>query len=506
MTPNEANYLATVNSSHRKAFGQYFTPPEVARFMAEWVMGSGQPGIHDPGFGLGAFLDATSGTSNLTFTGSEVDQQILEFWSRNSANPRALIERQDYLISWGKTHSNIVCNPPYLRFQRFPNRKAVLEQFERRLGTRLAGYINTASAFLVKSLSELEPGGRLAYIMPLEFLNTGYGSTVKERLIANAHVAAIISLDCERGVFPDATTSIGIVLYDSSREYSHLKLYRATSVKQLKDLFSVEPSAKIPYAELAPSEKWLPYFDTNPRAVDRQNVVPLEHYGRFSRGIATGANEFFALKPSLAMELGLGGSEVIPVITKSAQVSTPFFSQRDYDNLKQRDERVLLFSAQGQVSEKAQNYIWIGEQRGYQHRFITRNRSPWYKTESRQPAPLLLGVFSRGGYKIVRNESNALNLTCFHGFRPNLLGLNYIDHLFLYLSSNVGREILSLSIRKYGDSLDKFEPNDLNAALAPAPEIFDRISVEELMYTLNEYKRTGQVPSRVESWFRHIVK
>ena len=39
--------------------------------------------------------------------------------------------------------------------------------------------------------------------MPLEFLNTGYGKLVKARLIDGGHLAAIISLDCERDVFPD---------------------------------------------------------------------------------------------------------------------------------------------------------------------------------------------------------------------------------------------------------------------------------------------------------------
>ena len=67
------------------------------------------------------------------------------------------------------------------------------------------------NSYLIKSLSEIGNAGRLAYIMPLEFLNTGYGKPVKSRLIDGGHLAAIISLDCERDVFPDvALTDVDV--------------------------------------------------------------------------------------------------------------------------------------------------------------------------------------------------------------------------------------------------------------------------------------------------------
>ena len=117
-----------------------------------------------------------------------------------------------------------------------------------------------------------------------------------------------------------------------------------------------------------------------------------------------------------------------------------------------------------------------------------------------------MGVFSRGGYKIIRNESNVLNLTCFHGFYPNLYGTQYLDRLFLYLNSSIGRQILSLSARRYGDGLSKFEPNDLNAALVPAPEVFDAIPPASVAHAMKRLRETGTAPAAVESWFRRLRK
>ncbi len=501
MASLETNYLATVSSSHRKAYGQFFTHPAIAKFMVSWVTEGGTTTLHDPAFGLGAFSDVLTGTPDVSFTGSEVDPKILGFWENATPNSPAKVDGEDYLLSWGRSHRGIVCNPPYMRFQKFLNRDVVFREFQSRINCRLPGYINTASAFLMKSLAELETPGRLAYIMPLEFLNTGYGVAVKERLADGRHLFAIIRLDCEREAFPDATTSAGIILYDSAKTFPDVKLYVADSIAQLHSLLSRSPKATVPYDNLQPTAKWLPHFDENPVSVGGGLTIPLSHYGHFSRGIATGANGFFVLRPSEAKALGLSRAELTSVITRSAQIQAPFFTDADHDSLASRDERTLLFDVAGSPSDEASRYIRFGEQQGFDRRFLTRTRTPWYKTESRQPAPLLLGVFSRGGYKIVRNTSHALNLTCFHGFQPNLAGQRYLDHIFLYLSSDTGREIVSLSMRKYGDSLDKFEPNDLNGALVPTLGVFDAIPAKHLESALRHTRETGRIPNYVDSWF-----
>ena len=98
-----------------------------------------------------------------------------------------------------------------------------------------------------------------------------------------------------------------------------------------------------------------------------------------------------------------------------------------------------------------------------------------------------------------------MNLTCFHGFQPNLNGFQYIDHLFLYLCSSVGQEIVSLSSRRYGDGLSKFEPNDLNKALVPTHQVFDRISSEDVVSALEDLRVTGRCPDYVESWFESLI-
>jgi adenine-specific DNA-methyltransferase len=527
MTDIASTYGESVSSRHRQQFGQFFTDPRVASFMVDQVLRSGQKSLYDPCFGHGAFFDAVSGRSDVAFYASEVDPTVLDFWKMHHPDTVANVHLEDYFKTWGRQHLNIVCNPPYMRFQKFSGRQQVFQDFEDRLGIRLSGYTNTASAFLLKSLSELAPGGRLAYIMPLEFLNAGYGTLVKQQLLNDSRLKAIISLNCEKDVFPDVITSVGIILVnagprtsgdadlsrDSDRSApSAVDFHVINHIGDLPGCLEKSPCSRVAVSALDPADKWLKYLQPTAVEFNHNRMVPLEYYGRFSRGIATGANEFFALSADQVRELGLQASDVTACITRSSHIKNPVFSPADLDALARAGHRTFLFSPGSTPSAAAQTYISAGESAGYHTRFLTSHRNPWYRTEVRQSAPILLGVFSRGGYKVIRNYSDALNMTCYHGFQldPSVTPLyevgpcpHVVDCLFLYLFSDAGRRMLSLSMRKYGDSLDKFEPNDLNRALVPKPEVFALLSECDVRAALNELSVCGTIPASIEAFFSH---
>ena len=56
-------------------------------------------------------------------------------------------------------------------------------------------------------------------------------------------------------------------------------------------------------------------------------------------------------------------------------------------------------------------------------------------------------------------------------------------------------------MRKYGDSLDKFEPNDLNKALAPSPEFFASIAKSKVAVAVEAIKETGLAPQWADDLF-----
>ena len=506
-------YTASVGVAHRRRHGQFFTPPAVARFMTRWVLDGGSSSLFDPAFGLGAFRDALPNTANIAFRASEIDAGIVQHWRRAQREAGDFIAIEDYLLSWGRRHANIVCNPPYMRFQKFGNRHAVFRAFEKNLGLRLSGYTNTASAFLCKSLAELGPAGRMAYIMPLEFLGTGYGAVVKARLLESGHLFGLVRLNCEKALFPDATTSAGIVLCDTRTRHRAVRFHDVHNVCELDDFSALRPRATVPVRHLDPNAKWLPHFRAKRWRTTPAASTTLRAYGKFTRGIATGANAFFVLRPSTARELGLNpATDCVPCIARSVQISLPVFDDADHEALRARDQPALLFSVAAAVStgaacsRQAADYIRSGEQAGFHKRFLTRKRNPWHKTEARTPARLLLGVFARGEYKVVLNTSRALHLTCFHGFAPNAAGGEFVDRLFLFFASRTGRRIASLAQREYGNALRKFEPNDLSDAPVPTPSLFATLHPADVAGAVAHMRETGTVPQWVDDRFAPLLR
>ena len=501
-------YSSVVGYEHRRARGQFFTPFDVAAFMCRWVLSGDSDELYDPAFGLGSFYFAAKSLApSVTFAGTEIDAGLLEYFRTHAPlMPSLSLSCGDYLAEWGRTHKAIVCNPPYMRFQQFASRGEVLASFERRLQMKLSGYTNIASAFLLKSLSELTHGARLAYIMPLEFLNTGYGKIVKDRLLDEGMLKALIKLQPEKEIFPDATTSLGMILVSRDGAIDPVRFYTVQNLRDLPDVLSTIPAQEVDVASLDPSEKWLKYFENERSSFFCPDLVTIDSYGQFSRGIATGANEFFAVSRSKAAELGIPREYFLDCITKSAQVRSSVFTDSDFENLERKDSKVLLLNINGKPTEAVRKYLRYGEGMGYHLRYLTKMRTPWYKLERRTPAPLLFGVFSREKFKVVRNLSQVMNLTCFHCFYPNLFGLQLCDALFLYFQSRAARQILSISVRHYGDGLEKFEPNDLNCALAPSPGWFSRLS-PDLVKNSVEYCRVNKsLPKEIEAVFQSLTQ
>jgi len=517
-----AAYLGAVGDAHRRKFGQFFTPPPVAAFMVRWVLAGGASKIFDPAVGLGAFVRAAhmesahmgcDGLNNcgkhVNVSGMEIDPVVLKYFhaqcNPESNSESVAVDLSDYLESWGRQHPAIVCNPPYLRFHEFQNRECVRARFKRHLGISLSGYTNAASAFLLKSIAELPEGGRLAYIMPLEFLNTGYGSVVKQHLLDSGSLKAIIRIEGEKDVFPDAVTSVGVLLAARESLRASIDFYSIDRLHDLGKVLATTPVCRVSPDDLRPQDKWLKYFERNMVTVMEQHLVPLQSYGHFSRGIVTGANGFFVLRQSEAAQMRLPRKVLKACVPRSSHVSSCIFGPEDFDRLVATDASVWLLDAKDSMDESVRRYIDFGEQNGYHTRYLAKMRKPWYRMEVRQPAPLWFGVFSRGSFKVIRNYTDAMNLTCYHGFHPNLFGGKYVDRLFLYLKSSAARSILGLSMRRYGDGLNKFEPNDLNNALAPSAAWLDTLPQEVVVDALNACRACGNLPIWADQLFNPLL-
>ncbi len=388
--------------------------------------------------------------------------------------------------AWSAAYDAIIANPPYYKHHYVENKEDLRAVISSRVGAPFSVQTNIYCWFLIKALALLKPGGRLAFIIPTEFLNANYGRDVKKHLLGTGFLRYIISVCYKSKTFDDAITTACVLLAEKGVEpLSGIRFYRADSHDQLGKLSRfLADTDFIEYdsSDLDIEHKWRSYFPGN-MSIDRgpSNLVPLSTYGRFSRGIATGANEYFAIRPSTAEKYSLPQECLIPCLSKARQAPGKTFTGQEFEALVQADKPVYLFDGSAVTSKAVNRYIRLGEEAGYQHRYLTKMRNPWYALEKRSTCKIWVGVFGRAGVRFIWNESDCISLTCFHVFQPGSAGEAYLPFLFLYLNSSTGRTFLELEKREYGDGLEKYEPNDVNKALAPDFSLLDQDKLERLI-------------------------
>ena len=482
---HESEYIKSTTIGHRKNYGQFFTPKLISRLMAQWVLRDEPEVVLDPAFGLGVFYDEViklNPNNQVQFVGYEIDNKIISFLKGCNNNLNLTLYNSNYLEAEPKEFDAIICNPPYMRFQKFLNRHDILPIIEKQIGKKLIGYSNIASVFLVKALNELKRNGNLAFIMPFEFFNTGYGKEIKKSLLDNFLLKQIIIFSNEKEIFPDATTTVCVLLCKNDRTECAIKITQINSGDNLAQILDISEyfQKTINTSTLLSCEKWTPIL----MSLFSKNIIPnafvkLSLYGLFTRGIATGANEFFALTKEKMIRLGLDDKSVCMCITKSPQIRKPVFTFDDFKKLSDSDKPVYCLNVIDNPSKEALKYIHEGEYCGYHKKYLTMVKNPWYKIDKRKPAPILFGVFSRGKLKAIRNLTTATTFTCFHGFYPNMFGEALINKIFVYFLSDIGQTIIKANKRSYGDNLDKFEPGDLNESWCPNQNQFEMISESE---------------------------
>lgn len=462
----EKEYAGVVGLEHRKRFAQFFTPEVIADFMARWVLdGRKKMDVLEPAFGLGAFSRSLfKQNPKVRVVGYEADATIYNYAAENvaQAGSDVLLYNEDYLrASWEDKYDGIICNPPYLKFHDYDN-ASLVPLVNEQLGIRLNGFTNLYTLFLLKSISQLRDGGRMAYIVPSEFLNSDYGVEVKRALLRSGVLRHVVVVDFTQCAFDDALTTACILLCHKDGSLSEVRFSHVSDVGQLQA--SLADYSAWAADQLKPETKWKQYYE-GACSADYRHLVPFSTFAKVSRGIATGANDYFTFRESKKELYGIPERCLMRCVCHSTDVHGLFFTDDDFQRLSHSDKAVYLFNGCADVEdEHVRGYISLGEETGADKRYLTASRKPWYAIENRKPSPIWVSVFNRKGLRFVRNIAGVSNLTTFHCVYD--AGVVDIDVLFGYLVTNVAKEIFMDNSRQYGNGLVKFEPNDLNKGKA----------------------------------------
>lgn len=474
--------------SAEKLRGGYYTPADLATFLARWVSKISPNRTLEPSCGDGIFFEAIN---NSKLSGEIVGFELDEAEAHKSQEraqtlglSRINIRASDFL-GWAleavdnKTErfDAVIGNPPFIRYQYLPalfqdRAQAIFD----RLGCKFTKHTNAWVSFVLASFELLRPGGRLAMVVPSEIIHVMHAQSLRSYLGANAR--RLIVVDPEELWFDGTLQGAVLLLVEKKKkatDYAEgLGIYpvRGRDFLQFdpEDVFNTPQSingktveGKWTRALLAPTTRELldELIATNlARRFDEVADVDV--------GIVTGANKFFLVEDETVRRFGLqkwaypmfGRSEHCPgIIYDDEQHQANASSGKPTNFIWFKDTSV-------ERTKLGKQYIEQGLKESLHTRYKCRIRSPWYAVPSVYSTEIGMLKRSHDTPRLILNKVGAYTTDTAYRIRAKEGTAEQLVYSFLNGLTALSAE---LEGRHYGGGVLELVPSEIEKLLLPPP-------------------------------------
>lgn len=426
-------------ATQQKVLGAFYTSDPVAKFLVEWAIRSPNDTVLDPSCGDGVFLAAASerllqfGNRAPGIWGVDVDPEALRASLLRSPGSR-FIEGSFFSLRARDIPpvTTVVGNPPFIRYQTFNGEQrsqALASALD--AGVKLPQLCSSWAPFVVHASKFLQNGGRLAMVVPSEFIHAQYAREVLRYLLRSFRRITVrmfrtklfqalsedtLLLLCED--FGNRCRWCSITP-DSALEEATQTDERAIPV----DLEAVEAGRHRLTRYLLPPKVRHLYENLS----GQDGVTRLGDAADIGIGYVTGANDYFHLTATDAARWRIPSAYLRPAVLSLGDFHGTVFRKSDWEQRLQTGEKAYLLRIEQPTEKALRNglsaYLAYGKKQGFQTRFKCRVRENWFAVPHVRVGDAFLSYMSGGTPKLVRNSAglvapNTLHIVCFsRGFR-----------------------------------------------------------------------------------------
>ncbi|WP_130055571.1 Eco57I restriction-modification methylase domain-containing protein [Bacillus thuringiensis] len=484
--------------------GQFFTPYELARQITLFTLNTINPEEKikylEPAFGNGSFynclLEIVEKESINHAVGIEKDKEIYSFAKHAWSKEKVSLINSDF-TSIGLEHIGkfnlLITNPPYVRHQHLTakDKKELKSKVKAETHINISGYAGLYVYFILLADKFLEEGATATWLIPAEFMSVKYGDALRKYLTENVELQQIHLFDSETSNFDNALVSSAVITY--KKRIPQNNYYVNLSFGQ--DILAAD-AVQVPIGKLKNGEKWINIIKS--KSTIHENETPkLGDFFNIRRGIATGNNDLFIVDKENIVELGLTKGFYEYIIPSSKYLKSNVIEADETGKPLVEPCKILINTDLSMedlkiVVPRLYAYFLLAEENGENNGYLLKKRNPWYKQESREPAPFICTYMGRakkqGGkpFNIYKNLSKAIvtnNYLMMYPKEPlrEIIKENpkAIDEIFTILS-NLNQEHYLNYGREYGGGLKKVEPKELSNI--PVPDLAVYVSNKGISY------------------------
>lgn len=465
--------------------GQFWTPDWVADIMVAYALQNKPRRLLDPAFGAGVFFRvarryAQAHRLALELFGRDIDPQVFSRAESEGVNAADLrnIEIRDFVLDPPpELFPAIIANPPYIRHHRLlPDQKARLRRFAlQTTGRHIDGRAGLQVYFLLRALLQLEPDGRLAFIVSSDICEGVFAPAIWQWICSRFRLDAVIVFAPEAAPFPGVDTNALIFCLSNKApmpEFSWITCLRRET-KELVAFFSGQ--RPVSFKEITVQYRAvLEGVSTGLSRPPADHALPRFKLGDFAsvkRGIVTGDNDFFFMTAARAAALDIPDRLLLKAVGRVRDVQGEVFDSPDIERLERQGRPTRLLYVNGisfsHLPKSVQRYLREGEKRGLPDKTLIKTRNPWYRMEIRKTPPILFAYLGRRNTRFIRNHAGVVPLTCLLCVYPNDPSPVFLEKLWRVLSHPETVANLKKVGKSYGGEAIKVEPRALERLPLP---------------------------------------
>jgi adenine-specific DNA methylase len=478
------------NETAQKLRGGYYTPPDLAEFLARWVKEISPKRVLEPSCGDGVFFGALAkvrGFQKATIVGFELDGEEA---SKAQAHSRAVgikayVHPQDFL-QWALDHSDdadtrfdaVVGNPPFVRYQYLPTPfQDRAERIFRELNLPFTKHTNAWVPFILASMSLLRPGGRLAMVVPAEIIHVTHAQSLRSYL--GRECRRLVIIDPEELWFSD--TLQGAVILLAEKRSSAAEKAEGLGMYPVKgrEFLRLDPSSVFDAPQAINGKtvqgKWTrALLDLETRSLfdeigEHDDVHRFENIAKVDVGIVTGANKFFLVPDETVRNYKLE-RWAHPMFGRSEHCPGVIYDERQHvaNAGKGNPTNFLWFKEdERKVDAAAKAYIALGERESLHTRYKCRVRSPWYTVPSVYSTEIGMLKRSHDTPRLILNQIGAYTTDTAYRIRTRDIDAKRLVGCFINPLTALSAE---LEGRHYGGGVLELIPSEIERLTIPLPK------------------------------------